>query len=156
METIPTATHAQPMRRRVRTLTVGTTASVALPPRSVSVASTAVRSRSFFVPEFGVGANSGTKNEAGPCVGALARLGPVRSIPRARTDRLRSVRARRTRGVRCWTLFWGHGIQGVAGRGARVLRGPRGRQLEDVLAGQQGHLRAGGQGPDGVPAARPG
>src|SRR5439155_175810 len=45
-------------------------------------------------------------------------------------------------------------VRGMAGGGPRVLRGLGGRQLQDLLAAPQGHLREGGPRSDGVPPRR--
>src|SRR6266545_3107083 len=45
-------------------------------------------------------------------------------------------------------------VSGLAGGGSRVLRGTRGRQLEDLLAAEQGCLRLAGSGPHGEALGR--
>src|SRR4051794_40171603 len=54
----------------------------------------------------------------------------------------------------CSPSLAGRGVSGVEGGGARVLRGARGRQLQGLLAGPQGHLSRTGAGPDGSAPCR--
>lgn len=52
--------------------------------------------------------------------------------------------------------YWRRDLLRLAGRGARLLRAPRSRQFQDLLAGPQGAVRRRRTGPDGAAARRAG